>query len=226
MWSERSKPTRAISFRHWPAYRTAFPIHQWHELVPQMVLTLNLLLQSHVAPNVSAYAYHHGNFDYDRMPLAPMGCAVQFHIKPNRRKSWGEHSSNGWYLKMSPDHCRCHIIFVKATQAKQISDTVYFKHKHITQPTLTPEDRIVQAIQDLSNAIKGGKKLGSSTQIDAIKGLTDALRPGNQMPLQAHSPRVHRLTHLQGCKLTHLQGCSLTSAATKTCPLMWIRHPD
>jgi hypothetical protein len=76
-----------------------FPILQWHKLVPQIVLTLNLLRQSHVAPNISAYAYHHSNLDYNRMPLAPMGCAVQFHIKPNRCKSWGEHSSDGWYIK-------------------------------------------------------------------------------------------------------------------------------
>ena len=168
-----------------------FPIHQWHELVPQIVLTLNILRQSHVAPNVSAYAYHHGNFDYNRMPLAPMGCAVQFHIKPDRRKSWGEHSSDGWYLTTSPDHYRCHFIFVKATRAKRISDTVYFKHKHITQPTLSTEDLTIKAIQDLSNAIKGGSKPGSNTQMDAIKGLTDALRPGNKMPLHAHTPRVH-----------------------------------
>jgi hypothetical protein len=140
-----------------------FPIHQWHELVPQIVLTLDLLRQLHVAPNVSAYTYHYGNFDYNLMPLAPMGCAVQFHIKPNRRKSWGEHSSDGWYLTTSPDHYRCHNIFVKATRAKRISDTVYFKHKHITQPTLTTEDLVIKAIQDLSNAIKGGKKLGSNT---------------------------------------------------------------
>ena len=79
-----------------------FPIHQWHELVPQMVITLNLLQQSHVVPEVLAYAYHHGNFDYNCMQLAPVGCAVQFRIKPNRRKSWGEHSSNGWYLTTSP----------------------------------------------------------------------------------------------------------------------------
>ena len=75
-----------------------FPIHQWHEIVPQVVLTLNLLRQSNVAPNISAYAYHHGRFDYNRMPLAPMSCAVQFHIKPNRHKTWGEHGSDGWYL--------------------------------------------------------------------------------------------------------------------------------
>ena len=117
-----------------------------------------------------------------------MGCAVQFHIKPNRRKSWGEHSSDGWYLTTSPDHYRCHNIFVKATRAKRISNTVYFKHKHITQPTLTTEDLIIKAIQDFSQAIKGSKKLGSNTQIDAIQGLTDALQPGHQLPLQA--PRV------------------------------------
>ena len=95
-----------------------FPIYQWYKLVPQNLLTLNLLQQSHMAPNISAYAYHYGNFDYNRMPLVPMGCAVQFHIKPNRRRSWGEYSSNGWYLMTSPDHYRCHYIFVKATRAK------------------------------------------------------------------------------------------------------------
>ena len=51
-----------------------FPIHQWHKLVPQIVLTLNLLRQSHVAPNVSAYAYHHGNFDYNRIRLWEQRC--------------------------------------------------------------------------------------------------------------------------------------------------------
>ena len=109
------------------------------------------------------------------MPLAPMGRAVQFHIKPHRRKSWGEHSINGWYLTTSPDHYRCHFIFVKATRAKRISDTVYFKHKHITQQTLTTEDLVIKMIQDLSNAIKGGKNPGGNTQIEAITQLTNTL---------------------------------------------------
>ena len=110
-----------------------FPMREWDELLPQTVLTLNLLRQSHVAPNISAYAYHHGSFDYNRMPLAPMGCAVQFHVKPDRRKTWGEHSMDGWYLKTSVEHYRCHVVFVKKTQAKRVTDTVFFKHKYITQ---------------------------------------------------------------------------------------------
>jgi len=52
---------------------------------------------------------------------------------------------------------------------------------------LTTEDLVIKAIKDLSNAIKGGKNHGGNTQIEAIKGLTDALHPGNQL---AHSPRV------------------------------------
>ncbi|KAL7474394.1 hypothetical protein ACHAW6_000368, partial [Cyclotella cf. meneghiniana] len=66
-----------------------FPINQWDELLPQTIVTFNLLWHSNVAPNVSAYAYHHGSFDYNCMPLAPMGCAVQFHIKPSRCKTFG-----------------------------------------------------------------------------------------------------------------------------------------
>ncbi|KAL7476769.1 hypothetical protein ACHAW6_002606, partial [Cyclotella cf. meneghiniana] len=132
-----------------------FPINQWDELLPQTILTLNLLRQSNIAPNISAYAYHHGSFDYNRMPIAPMGCAVQFHIKPSRRKTWGEHSSDGWYLQTSPEHYRCHFVFVKATRHKRITDTLFFKHKYITQPTVTHADAIVQAYQNLTRAIQG-----------------------------------------------------------------------
>jgi len=126
-----------------------FPIREWDELIPQTVLTLNLLRQSNVAPNISAYAYHHGSFDYNCMPLAPMGCAVQFHIKLDKRKTWGEHSMDGWYLRTSPEHYRCHIVFVKKTQSKRVTDTVFFKHKYITQPEVKPADVIIKAYNDL-----------------------------------------------------------------------------
>ncbi|KAL7489379.1 hypothetical protein ACHAW6_014974 [Cyclotella cf. meneghiniana] len=108
-----------------------FPLHEWDRLIPQATLTLNLLRQSNVSPNVSAYAHHHGQFDYNYMPLTPMGCAVQLHEKPKRRKTFGEHSADGWYIKTSPEHYRCHIIFVRKTWQMRITDTVYFKHKYL-----------------------------------------------------------------------------------------------
>ena len=39
-----------------------------------------------MAINAVAYAYLHGMFDYNAMPLALTVCAVQFHVKPNNGK--------------------------------------------------------------------------------------------------------------------------------------------
>jgi hypothetical protein len=161
-----------------------FPIHQWDELLPQTVLTLNLLRQSNVAPNISAYAYHHGSFDYNRMPLAPLGCTVQFHNKPSRRKTFGKHSSDGWYIKTSPEHYRAHVFFVKATRAKRITDTVFFKHKYITQLTVTKADAIVAAYRKLTDAINGIEHSQDDANIEALQRIQDTFKPGNKMQIE------------------------------------------
>jgi hypothetical protein len=78
-----------------------FPIKLWDKLLPQTVLTLNLLRQSRFAPTVSTYQYVHGNFDYNKMPLAPMGCAVQLHKSSERQGTWAENTTNGWYPNLT-----------------------------------------------------------------------------------------------------------------------------
>ena len=60
-----------------------FPMHLWDRLLPQAILTLNLLRQSNVAPTV-AYQYVDGTFDFNKMPLTPMGCTVQLHERSER----------------------------------------------------------------------------------------------------------------------------------------------
>eukprot|EP00804_Cyclotella_cryptica_P002987 CCRYP_005999-RA/>CCRYP_005999-RA protein AED:0.31 eAED:0.31 QI:0/0/0/1/1/1/3/0/532 len=54
-----------------------FPMTLWDKLLPQAEVTINLLRQSNATPTVSAYAHLNGAFDYNKMPLAPMGCRVQ-----------------------------------------------------------------------------------------------------------------------------------------------------
>ena len=49
-----------------------FPMHLWCRLLPQAVLTLIFLRPSHVATKISAYAYAHGEFDYNAMPAKCM----------------------------------------------------------------------------------------------------------------------------------------------------------
>jgi hypothetical protein len=76
----------------------------WDRLLPQTVLTLNLLRQSNIAPTVSAYQYIHGAFDYNKMQLALMACAVQIHKRSEKRGSWAFNSIDGWYICTSPEH--------------------------------------------------------------------------------------------------------------------------
>jgi hypothetical protein len=64
----------------------SFPITLWDRLLPQAILTLNLLQQAKVDLSVSTYQFMYGEFDYNKMPLAPLGCAVQMHESPNRQK--------------------------------------------------------------------------------------------------------------------------------------------
>jgi hypothetical protein len=56
-----------------------FPMRLWDKLLPQTIVTLNLLRQSNGVPTISAYQYVRGTFDYNKTPLGPMGSAVQMH---------------------------------------------------------------------------------------------------------------------------------------------------
>ena len=124
----------------------SFPMTLWDRLVPQAVITLNLLRQAKVDPTLSAYEFIHGKLDYNKMPLAPLGCAVQIHDSTNRRKTWDPHSLSGWYLGTSTEHYRCHIVFCTKTRAERISDTVFFQHRYLTQPVVTPVDMVMDSM--------------------------------------------------------------------------------
>ncbi len=63
---------------------TRFPISLWSKLLTQAVLKLNLACPFNVFPNVSAHSFMHGQFDYNAMPLDPLGCAVQLYVQPHR----------------------------------------------------------------------------------------------------------------------------------------------
>ena len=86
-----------------------------------------------------------------------MGCGVQIHENAGKRKTWAPHSVDGYYLGTSPDHCRAHRIYVKGTNAERISETVFFKHKYLTNSTVSHADRVVQAAKELYNALNRKK---------------------------------------------------------------------
>ncbi len=103
-----------------------FPPNLWDWLLPQSEITINPVQQSNAAPNVLAYAHLSGPFDYNKMPLTPMGYEALVHEKTDKRGTWACHLVDGWYLFTSSEHCCTHNCHIKHNRSKQLSITVQF----------------------------------------------------------------------------------------------------
>ena len=61
---------------------TKFPNHLCCRLIPQSNITLNLLRQTRLHTQISAYHPMWGAFDYNQTPLAPNGTRFLVHENP------------------------------------------------------------------------------------------------------------------------------------------------
>jgi hypothetical protein len=76
----------------------SFPMHLWDRLLPQAVITLNMLRKSRVYPKLSAATHIFGQYDFNRAPMAPPGTRIIAHETPSRRITWAPHGQDGWYV--------------------------------------------------------------------------------------------------------------------------------
>jgi hypothetical protein len=51
-----------------------FPLQLWDRLMPQVQNTLNMMRTLRINPAISAYEALNGPYDWNRYPLAPLGC--------------------------------------------------------------------------------------------------------------------------------------------------------
>ncbi len=146
-----------------------FPPSLWDWLLPQTEITINLIRQSNATPTVLAYAHLRGPFDYNIMPLAPMGCEAQVNEKTNKRGTWAYHLADGWYLFTSPKHYCTHNCHIRHTKSKQLSNTIQFQHKRITNPTITHADKVMHTFAECVKALQG--MTGSARNSQAAQDL-------------------------------------------------------
>ncbi|KAL7532369.1 LOW QUALITY PROTEIN: hypothetical protein ACHAWF_004111, partial [Thalassiosira exigua] len=90
-----------------------------------------------------------------RHPWAPLGSEMLMHKPATKRKSWDKHATLTWNLRTSTENYRCFVGYVKKTRAECVSDTVFIKHAHLTQPILTKEDAVIAAAKKLNATLKG-----------------------------------------------------------------------
>jgi hypothetical protein len=130
-----------------------FPKSSWDLMIPQIVLVMNLMRPSRINPLLSAYTQLHGEFDFNRTPIAPIGCKVIVHDRRNERGSWDNHGSPGYYINRAEQHYRNYKCYMKDTKSTRISNTVEFFPTYCTLPRVRSIDRLTMILQDLHEVL-------------------------------------------------------------------------
>jgi hypothetical protein len=130
-----------------------FPLHLWDKLVPQALISLNSMRGSRINPKLSAWAQVHGNFDYNRTPIAPPGMHVLVHEKPDKRGSWAPHAIDAWYIGPALESYRCYNVRIWDTCSERINDTVGWIPNNIHGPSITANDVIAASLADIKKAL-------------------------------------------------------------------------
>ncbi len=115
-----------------------------------------------------------------------MGCEAQIHKTTNKRGTLAYHSVVGWYLFTSPEHYHTHTCYVKVTKSKRHSDAVHFKHKNITNPTITHANKVMQALAECVKTITeatGGTTAQEAKDLRRIVKATQAALHKNDAPI-------------------------------------------
>ena len=111
-----------------------FPKSKWDRVLPVAVLTLNMLRPSRINPAKSAYNELWGNFDFNKTPLAPPGCLIVAHERPQERGTWAEHGVKGYFIGQAKHHYRNYWVYIPATRGERTTDTIEFFPEHVQVP--------------------------------------------------------------------------------------------
>eukprot|EP00957_Ditylum_brightwellii_P112889 8607391-Ditylum_brightwellii.AAC.2 len=143
-----------------------FPIFLQDLLIPQSVLTLNLLHSSCLNPKLSAHAQLNGNHDFNAVPLTPPGARAIIFGDPDERGSWAPHGTDGWYVGPVPEHCHCYCFYIQEIRATHIEATADFSPVHCAMPKLLSADAAILAAKDVIQV------LNNSAPVTPFQSLT------------------------------------------------------
>jgi hypothetical protein len=104
---------------------------------------------SRIDSTVSAYEQLNGPYDWNRYPLAPLGCKAVINGDGNTHGSWASGGVGGWYLGPSMDHYQCSLFYVPETQAYRISGSAELFPQHCQIPNMSPHQHLCALTDEL-----------------------------------------------------------------------------
>jgi hypothetical protein len=120
-------------------------MHLWEILLPQAVITLNMLRISRINPKLSASSHIDGQYYYHRAPMAPPGTRIIAHEFPNCRRTWAPYGDDGWSIDPALEHYRCYSVYITKTRSERAVETVDFPPTEVPVPFPPPKELATQA---------------------------------------------------------------------------------
>ena len=167
-----------------------FPLKLWDRLLPQALISLNLLCGSRINPHLSAYAQLHGAFDFNCTPMGPPGTRVLIHELPDSHGTWAPHAIPGWYVGPAMDHYRCYRVWVEETRSERTANTiVVWQPTQVQLPKTSSADAATQAAQELIHALQNPHLVSPLAPISnehqhALQQLADIFNSASSKPHQ------------------------------------------
>ncbi len=202
---------------------STFPPYLWDLLLPQAELTLNLLRQAMLNPRISAWEFFQGHFDFNKMPLGPVGCCILIHAKPATWQSWDFCTKPAFYIGPALDSYRCFKLVKTNTKSQVNSDTVKFFHSYLSVHVPSTKDNIIHGSQVVAGAIQGAPTPTSVSQLKAITLLQEifeswrALAPPSLHPTHRPAPASPRVNSCESPRVS--------PPSTRPCPSTAVRPP-
>jgi hypothetical protein len=179
----------------------SFPMHLWDRLLPQAVITLNMLITSRINPKLSAATHIYGQYYFNRAPMAPPGTRIVAHETPNRRQTWAPHGQDGCYIGPALEHYWCYRVYITKTRGERVAETVDFPPKKITLPFPSAQDLATRAAAELTHALLQPQPAGpfckfGDEQKLALKGLAGIFEDATQRKSKVVIPPTDRVENL------------------------------
>jgi hypothetical protein len=131
----------------------SFPMLLWDRLLPQAVITLNMLRTSRINPKLSASTHIDGQYDFNRAPMAPPDTRITAHETPIRRRTWAPHGQDGWYIGPALEHYRCYIVYINKTRGERVVETAEFFPEIFKLPFPSTQELATKAATKLTHAL-------------------------------------------------------------------------
>jgi hypothetical protein len=102
---------------------------------------------SWIDPTVLAYKILSRLYDWNRYPLAPLGCKAMVYKDGDTQGLWASHGVDRWYLGPLHDHFECNIYYILELCAYRILGLTKLLPQYCQLPDMTPHQRL-HAIMD------------------------------------------------------------------------------